>query len=491
MIDYETFQKIHQCCQRDGFSVAQTAHLLGLDERTVAKWSVARQFSQRQAVRRSSKLDPFRPEIVRLLHQHPYTAQQIFQRLQEQGYSGGYSILKDLVRLLRPPTTTAYLTLQFLPGQCAQVDWGSAGWLPVGTTRRRLSFFVMVLAFSRRLYVEFTLAQSMEHFLCCHQSAFAYFGGVTADVMVDNCKTAVLSHPVGGPVTLHPRYLDLAQHYGFTIRPCAPRQPQQKGRVESAVAYVKKNFLAGLQPTSLDAVNHAVRHWLENVANVRCHAETHEKPVDLFRQEVPKLRPINPAPYPAAVVHQTNVNCRCRVTFDSNRYTVPPRFAGKPVMLKVYPERVVIFHQDQPIAEHRRSYDRHTDVEKPEHAEELLAQRRAGRQQQLLMRFMALSPQAEAYHRQLADKRVNPHHHVQKIVALIECYGPDKVARALEDALAYHAFSAEYIANILAQRERAPTQPGALHLTRRHDLLDLELPEPDLSIYQRNDGGVL
>jgi transposase len=490
MIDYETFQKIRQCCERDGLSIAQTAGVLGLDERTVAKWSVTGSYHPRESTRRTSKLDPFRPQIVGLLHQHPYSAQQIFQRLRESGYTGGYSILKELVRQLRPPATTAYLTLQFLPGQCAQVDWGSAGWLSLETTRRRLSFFVMVLAFSRRLYVEFTLAQSMEHFLACHQNGFAYFGGATTEVMVDNCKTAVLAHPVGGPVTLHPRYLDLAQHYGFTIRACAPRQPQQKGRVESAVAYVKKNFLAGLEVTSLDAVNHAVRHWLEHVANVRRHAETHQTPMELFLQEVPKLRPVNVQPYQAAVVHHTRANSRCRVAFDSNRYTVPPRFADRPVLVKAYPDRLVIYHQDQVIAEHRRSYERHKDMEKPEHTEELLAQRRAGRQQQLLMKFMALSPQAEAYHRHLADKRVNPHHHVQKIVALAECYGPDKVARALEDALAYHAFSAEYIANLLAQRERPPVEPGALHLTRRHDLLDLELPEPDLSIYQRDDGGV-
>ena len=489
MIDYETFQRIHQCCQRDGLSIAQAASLLGLDERTVARWAATERFSQRQADRRSSKLDAFRPEIVRLLHQHPYTAQQIFQRLRESGYSGGYSILKVLVRSLRPPATTAYLTLQFLPGQCAQVDWGVAGWLPVGATRRRLNFFVMVLAYSRRLYVEFTLAQSMEHFLSCHQNAFAYFGGVTAEVWVDNCKTAVLAHPLGGPVTLHPRYLDMASHYGFTIRPCAPRQPQQKGRVESAVAYVKKNLLAGLEPTSLDAVNHAARHWLETVANARRHAETHQKPADMFRQEVPKLRPINPAPYAAAVIHHTAATSRCRVVFDSNRYTVPPRFAGKPVILKIHPDRLVIYHQDQPIAEHRRSYERHMDIENPDHTQELLAQRRGGRQQQLLLKFMALSPQAQAYHQQLSDKRANPHHHVRKIVALAEHYGPDKVARALEDALAYHAFSAEYIANLLAQRDRLPVEPSALHLTRRQDLLDLDLPAPDLSIYHQDQGG--
>jgi len=491
MIDYETFQKIHQCCKRDGLSIAQTASLLGLDERTVARWSVTPQFSQRRAARRASKLDPFRSQIVRLLHQHPYSAQQIFQRLRESGYTGAYSILKVLVRSLRPPATTAYLTLQFVPGQCAQIDWGSAGWLQVGATRRRLSFFVMVLAYSRRLYVEFTLSQSMEHFLSCHQNAFGDFGGVTTEVMVDNCKTAVLAHPVGGPATLHPRYLDMAQHYGFTIRPCAPHQPQQKGRVESAVAYVKKNFLAGLEPTSLDAVNHAARHWFETIANVRCHAETHQKPADLFRQEIAKLRPINPAPYPAAVVHPTRATSRCRVVFDSNRYTVPPRFASQPVTLKIYPDRLVVYHQDQPIAEHRRSYERHQDIENPDHTEQLLAQRRGGRQQQLLLKFMALSPQAEAYHRHLADKRVNPHHHVQKIVALAEHYGSDKVARALEDALAYHAFSAEYIANLLAQRDRHRVEPAALHLTRRQDLLDLDLPAPDLSVYHQDQGGEL
>ena len=199
MIDYETFQKIRQCCERDGLSIAQTAAVLGLDERTVAKWSVSASYQARASTRRASKLDPFRSEIDRLLHQHPYTAQQILQRLREGGYTGGYSILKELVSQLRPPATTAYLTLQFLPGQCAQVDWGSAGWLPVGATRRRLSFFVMVLAYSRRLYVEFTLAQSMEHFLSCHQNALAYFGGVTTDVMVDNCGDLREKLPIGGP----------------------------------------------------------------------------------------------------------------------------------------------------------------------------------------------------------------------------------------------------------------------------------------------------
>lgn len=491
MIDYETFLKIRQYCDRDGLSIAQTAALLDLDERTVAKWSAIRQFKRRQTTRRSSKLDPYRAEITRLLHQHPYSAQQVLQRLRESGYKGGYTIVKDLIRLLRPPATTAHLTLKFSPGQCAQVDWGSAGWIQVGSVRRRLSFFVMVMAFSRRIYVEFTLGQAMEHFLSCHQKAFAYFGGVPAELWVDNCKTAVLAHPAGGPATLHPRYLELANHYGCSIRPCAPRQPQQKGRVESAVGYVKKNFLAGLELSSVDALNHAVLRWMAEVANVRCHGETGQRPEELFAQESRHLRTLNLAPYCDCVLRPSYATNRCRVPFDGNRYSVPPRYASRPVTIKIYAERVVLLHQDLVIAEHRRCYDRRQEIENPDHLEELLALRRGGRRQALMAQFMALTPHAEVYHQSLAEKRANPHHHVQKIVALAEHYGIEKVARALEDALEYRAFSAEYIANLLAQRERPVAAPSALHLTRRQDLLDLDLPAPDLSVYQRDSGGGL
>jgi hypothetical protein len=369
------------------------------------------------------------------------------------------------------------------------VDWGSAGFLPVGSTRRRLSFFVMVLCYSRRLYVEFTLAQTQEHFLACHQHAFEYFNSVPAEVMVDNCKTAVLSHPLGAPALLHPRYLDFARHYGFAVKACGPYKPHEKGRVENGVGYFKKNFLAGLQLSGLDALNAAVRQWLDQVANVRVHGETHQKPLDLFELEKPKLRPLTVLPYDLATVSTVSVSRRCRVTLDTNHYSVPPRYANTNLTLKAYPDRLCLYHQDQLVAEHPRSYERHRDFEKPEHVQELLAQRRQARAQHLLTRFLALSPHAAEYYQRLDEKRGNPRHHVQKIVALSEIYGVEKVQRALEDAWAYQAFSCEYIANLLEQRERPTAQPGALHLTRQQDLLDLDLPAPDLSLYQSQEGG--
>jgi hypothetical protein len=347
----------------------------------------------------------------------------------------------------------------------------------------------MVLCHSRMLYVEFTLSETMEHFLAAHQHAFEFFRGVPQQVMVDNCKVAVLQHRRGEPAVINPRYLDFANHYGFTIKPCAVRQPQQKGRVEKAVDYIKGNFLNGLELTTFDPINPAVRVWLDTVANVRVHGETRQKPVDLFVQEQKQLHPLSALPYEAAVVRPVRTNGRFRVIVDTNRYSVPARYASSAVLtLKAFPDRLCFYQAQQLVAEHVRSYDRHQDFEHPDHAAPLLAQRQTARRQQLLARFLALSPQAAEYYRQLEARRTVPRHHVQKIVALSDIYGPEKVGRALEDAFHYAAFSAEYIANILEQRERKLPEPGALHLTRQLDLLELELPEPDLSVYDQEGG---
>ena len=228
VIDYETFCKIHDCHHRQGLTIAQTACSLGLHRSTVATWLARARFSQRRSQPRPSKLDPFKPSITRLLDTHPYSAQQIFQRLREEGYRGGVSILRDYVHRIRPPQRPVYLKLHFAPGECAQADWGAFGSIAVGNTRRRLSFFVMVLAFSRQMYVEFTVSQTMEHFLACHEHAFRAFNGVPAKIMVDNLKSAVLRRLVGVAPVFNPRYLDFARHHGFTITPCNVARANEK-----------------------------------------------------------------------------------------------------------------------------------------------------------------------------------------------------------------------------------------------------------------------
>jgi len=486
MIDYDTFQQIRQLYDRDKLNYAQIARATNVHWQTVRKWAERPRYTERATTplrARTGKLEPFHGIIVRLLATHPYSARQLMTRLRAEGYRGGYSILRDWVRQIRPKPAPAFLTLQFAPGQCAQVDWGCWGTLRVGTTRRVLSFFVMVLCWSRRLYLEFTLGQGQEQWLSCHRNAFTYFSGTTAEIMCDNTKTAVLARRQGEPITFNPAYLDFCRHYGIEIKPCGPYRGNEKGRVEAAVAYVKKNFLAGLELADLTSLNAAAQVWLDSVANVREHGETHRTPQAMFAEEQPKLQPLPTYPYDVAVVRAVPVSNRCRVTVDTNRYSVPAVHASGELMLKLYADRLRLFDRENFVAEHVRCFDRHQDLELADHACALLADRQQARHQQLLLQFLRLSPQAEAYHAQLAERRLNVRHHIQKIVALSEIFGVEATGRALTDAHALGAYAADYIMNLLEQRQRCWPEAGALHLTRQSDLLELELPAPDLSVY--------
>lgn len=485
MIGYATYCQIRALRQEQKLRVGQIARQLNLHRDTVRHW-LKHQYHQPRRPLRRSKLDPHKLLIKGWLEHHDLSAQQVLQRLQAQGVQAGYTIVREYVNLVRPRPVKAFLSLHFAPGECMQVDWGSCGTITIGSTRRRLSFFVAVLCYSRILYVEFTLGQSQEQFLSCHENAFRFFQGVPARIMVDNCKTAVLSHPFGQPAQFNPRYLDFANHHGFEIRACGVRQAHEKGRVENAVKFIKQNFLRGLELPPWAALNPAARHWLETIANVRLHGQTHKTPLELFQEEKLKLKPMSALPYDVATVRTLPVNSRFRVIFETNRYSAPAHLAGATVVAKIYPERLAFYHQDQCVAEHARSYERHRDFEHPDHARPLLEQRLKARDQQLLHRFLALCPQAPEYYEQLQQRRLNARHHVQKILALLEIYGIEKVSRALQDAHDYRAYSCEYIANILEQRARPLPEPGALHLTRASDLLELDLPQPDLSVYDRD-----
>lgn len=482
MIIYEIFCKIHKLFQ-ENLKISQIAIELQLHIQTVRYWLHQKSYHQRKPVKRSSKLDPYKPQILSWLEKHPYTSVQIFQCLKEIGYCGGLTIVREYVHKVRPPRQVGFLTLSFLPGECAQVDWGQYGTVTVGSTKRKLSFFVMVLCYSRMMYLEFTVLERMEHFLTCHHNAFRFFGGVPGAIMVDNLKSAVLKRFIGQAPVFNPKYLDFANHYGFTIRACNVGKGNEKGRVENGVGYVKKNFLAGLDIPYFSAIHPAAQKWMDQIANVRIHATTHKQPVVLFENEKSMLQPLPQMPYDTATISTVCVTNQFRIVLDSNRYSVPAEYSSSHLTLKAYPDRLCLYHNNKLIAHHVRSYDRHQNFEDPDHPRELLKQRQKARNQQLFKLFLAISSKADDYYKQLAKRRMNPTHHIKQIVALSEIYGVEKVKQALEDSFTFQVFSSEYIANILEQRSRIITEPGALHLTRRQDLLELDIDEPNLSIY--------
>ncbi len=341
----------------------------------------------------------------------------------------------------------------------------------------------MVLCYSRMMYLEFTVSQSAEHFLACHQNAFDFFGGVPQRIMIDNLRAGVLKHLVGEPAVLNPRYLDFANHYGFTITACNVRKANEKGRVENGVGYVKKNLLNGLASPQFTEIRTMATDWLETVANVRIHGATKKTPMSMFPEDKAALSPIPLAPYDVSLLHNMRASSQFRITLDTNHYSVPAEYASKRVNVRSFPDKICIYYEGNLIARHCRVYDRHQDIENPDHPKALLAERKGAKEQKLLAQFLGISSRSDEFYQKLVEKRLNPRIHIRKIIALYEIYGKEAVASAIEDSFRFEAFSSDCITNILESRKKILPDSGPLHVPRNEDLLEIDLDTPDLTIY--------
>lgn len=486
MIDFETFHQLRRQREELKLTPEQIAQELGLDVKTVRKWLAKPRYEPRKkALRRSSKLDPYKDLIVAWLEKHAYSGEQIHRRLREEhGYNGGKSILMAYIATVRPVRQTAYLKLAFEAGDCLQIDWGTHGLLKVGNNMRKLHYFAAVLCHSRLLFVEFYLSQSMECFLSAHRNALEFFGATTRRVMHDNMKTAVLERLPGQAPKFHPQYLDFAAHYGFKPVACNVARGNEKGRVENSIGYIQKNFLNGLEISSLGALNIEVRRWLEQTANVRQHRETHRRPCDLFLEEKPRLQPLPPVGYDSGKSVRVRATNRCQVNFEANRYSVPFLHAGALLELKVYPDTLLIYRNQKKVAEHPRNYGRDQEILNPDHTNRLLKERKRGEEAALLARFLALSPKAETYYDGLRQRDLYALGQVRRILLLADIHGREAVGGALEEAVGLGAYGSEYLRNILEYRKELEPLMGKLHLLRGEEWLELELPSADCSRFE-------
>jgi transposase len=486
VIDFESFHEIRRLSVEFKLTPQQIAERTGHNIKTVRKHLRKGRYEPRQKpARRASKLDPYKDMIIAWLEKYPFSGEQIRRRLcAEHGYTGGKSILNEFILSVRPVRYEAFLKLAFESGDCMQVDWGTHGVILIGDTPRKLHYFSAVLCYSRQLYVEFFLSQSMECFLSGHRNALEYFGCSPRRVMHDNLKTAVIERRPGCAPVFNPRYLDFAAHYGFKPVACNVRRGNEKGRVENSIGYIQKNFLAGLEISGFEALNAEGRAWMEQVANVRTHRETGKRPCDLFEEEKHVLQPLPIARYDIAVSRRVRASNRCRVTFEGNRYTIPFEHAGQLLELRAEPYTVLIYRGEKLIAQHPRSYARNLDFENPDHVSRLLSERKRAEDAALLARFLALSPKAERYYTALRERELHAFGHVRRILMLAGEHGNDAVRLALEEATELEAYSADYLHNILQHRRALAPIIGALHLTHGAELLKLEVQPPDCTRYQ-------
>ncbi len=264
------------------------------------------------------------------------TAERIYREIKQLGYKGSSWTVRRYVARIRPPHMRVYKPVETLPGEQAQVDWGYFGSIEVDGEVLKLYAFVFVLSYSHMRYVEFTTSQDLATFLACHQRALEYLGGCPREIVYDNAKT-VVKERVGSVVRFHPDLLRFAAAYGFKPRACWVHDPESKGKVESAVKYVRRDLFYGTAFTSLADLNRQVREWLEQVANQKVSASTGEAPVARLEAERPflLLLPERPLEVPAEV--EAQVTKTCLVSWGGNQYSVPHRLARKKVRSNLVP----------------------------------------------------------------------------------------------------------------------------------------------------------
>lgn len=366
MLRLEPWMDIH-VLHKQGHSIRAIAELSGHARNTVRK--LLRQSTPKpfQKPQRSSQLDPLKGYLTERFGACRLSAVRLLEEIGPMGYTGSIVSLRRFLATLKPHRAALEkLTVRFEtpPGQQAQADWAYCGRHPDARgTAVPVYVFVMVLSFSRMLFVAFTRSMNLASLIGCHQQAFEFFGGWPQSILYDNMKQVKL-----GPDQWHPLFVDFASHYGFVAKTHRIRRPRTKGKVERMVHYVKDNFLNGRSFADFADLNAQGRHWLSHTANVRLHATTGQRPAELWPQEnLIALASVSPYRLSQPVARQASSESFVR--FGGSRYSVPPEQAGQTFWVEQREQKILIRCQDLIVAEHAVAAQRGCSVADPAHLE--------------------------------------------------------------------------------------------------------------------------
>jgi transposase len=374
MLKMEDFFMIRDLHHK-GLNISQISHKTGLHRNTVRKYITA-QTSPAPAKRRDqpSILDPFKDYIQQRITEYPLCATRILREIQDQGFNGHYTTVKNYIRQIRPHEgTPAVLRYETKPGVQAQVDWGECYHIDEDERIRKVYGFSIVLGYSRMRYVEFTLSTDVYTFIQCHNHAFEYFGGYTREILYDNIKQIIIKRAIKPKDhTWNAKFDDFFSYYGFIPRLCKPYNPQTKGKIENSIGYVKRDFLLGGTFSSLSDMNQQVMHWLNRV-NHAVHGTTNEIPFERLKQE--NLKTITGVqPYQVRREEHRKISKDSYVSYRGNRYSVPYQFAGRAAILELDETRITIRVGSEVICSHDIVPGRCRAIRKKEHFAGLLSQ---------------------------------------------------------------------------------------------------------------------
>jgi transposase len=419
---------------------------------------------------RPSLVAPYLGFIRETLEKYPtLAASRLHDMVRERGYEGRASHFRYLVSTMRPrPPAEAYLRLRTLPGEEMQIDWGHFGHLQIGRARRPLMGFVIVLSYSRRVFLRFFLNARMDSFLRGHALAFCAFGGLARTALFDNLKSVVLER-VGDTIRFNPEFLAFAKFYRFEPRPVQPRRGNQKGRVERHIDFVRKSFFAGREFTHVDDLNAQAIGWCEGRAMERAWPQDDALTVSqAFALEQPRLLGLPATEYPLGQRLEVSVAKTPYVRFDLNDYTVPHTHVQRTVSVLADEHRVHIFDGITELANHPRSFDRHQQIEAPSHLQALVEYKRRARAHRGLDALAQVAPASTELLQLAALRGYNLGGITSALLNLLDQYGAPALQAALVEAIARDVPHPNAVRLAL---ERARERTG------QHPKLALALPE--------------
>jgi transposase len=414
-----------------------------------------------QKIVRPSMVEPYRAFMVETLSQYPtLRASRLYAMVRERGYPGAPDHFRALVARLRPrPAAQAYLRLRTLPGEQGQVDWAHFGKLSVGRALRPLMAFVMVLSYSRHLFLRFYLGAAMSEFIHAHVEAFAWFNSVPRVLLYDNLKSAVLQRS-GDAIHFHPRLLELAAHYRFQPRPVALARGNEKGRVERAIRFVREAFFAARSFRDLDDLNAQARAWCEGTAADRpCPQERARSVCTVFAEEAAHLLTLPQNPFPVEERVELSVGKTPYARFDWNDYSIPHTHVSRTLSVLATLDTVRIFDGLELIATHVRSFDRGAQIEQPAHVEALVAHKRAARAHRAQDRLRHAAPSAKALFLRAAERGAHLGVLTRGLLALLDSHGAQALEAAIAAALEQDAAHLGAVRHFIDQHAHARGQP--------------------------------
>jgi transposase len=358
-----------------GLNITEISRQTGFDKKTIRKYLTLNTLPGPQKhPGKKSKLDPFKPYILEKLKEGPYTAARLYREIKEMGFDGGKTIVKDFIKEVRPKQEVpAVLRYETKPGIQAQVDWGEVGKVEIDGKIKKLFCYSMVLGYSRMRYVEFTLSTDTSTLLQCHLNAFQYFGGCTQEILYDNMKQVVIKRALkSSDSEWNLQFEDFFKYYGFIPRLCRPYRPQTKGKIESTIGYIKRDFVLGVKSNSLENLNGQALEWLKRV-NSTVHGTIHEIPLERFKEENLILLDQVP-PYKIVKLETRKVSRDCYVSYLGNKYSIPYKFAERIAELHIFDGKFQVYIDNEGVCEHEILPGNCRVIRKKEHFQGLLSE---------------------------------------------------------------------------------------------------------------------